>query len=96
MNQDINAGSNGEGDNANDDEEEPRMNFMSASQVKPEHIEKLDKAVRQRSAFQRYRQQSYPFFLPKVPEAEEGPACGSGGMDPHQLSEAECARGRPR
>lgn len=63
MNQDINAGSNGEGDNANDDEEEPRMNFMSASQVKPEHIEKLDKAVGQHSAFQRYGQQPYSFFL---------------------------------
>ena len=45
MNAGANADTSSGGDDASDDEEEQRMNFMSASQVKPEHIEKLDKAV---------------------------------------------------
>ena len=46
MNAGANADTSCRGDDASDNEEEQRMNFMSASQVKPEHIEKLDKAVR--------------------------------------------------
>lgn len=91
--QDADAAANDDDDDdASDGEEEQRMVFMSASQVRPEHIEKLDKAVCPYldAALRRLLNDCVVF------EAEEGAIGCSGQMDPHQLSQAECALSRPR